>query len=314
VNTQRRQRLESVIHPLVSLDCFSRDQAKKCCSESSPGYVTRTLRLLVRDGLLKECRDGDRVLYRWQWHEPRGLVTRQWIDRQVDRQVGLLPTDERPRERLIRKGAAALSDAELLAILIRVGVPPESAMQAGQRIAHQFCGRWHDLPRCTPSELRLVTPAATPTSYTQIMAGIELGKRITNTRPPFEGTESITSTGRAIDFCQHAFHRLANDGVQEEFHLVTLDTKHKPIGTHQITLGTLDASLVHPREVFRPAIRDAAAAVLLVHNHPSGDPTPSREDRQVTGQLTEAGKLLRIQVPDHIIVAKDGCHSIRDSG
>ena len=120
-------------------------------------------------------------------------------------------------------------------------------------------------------------------------------------------------THEAIDYCAHEFARLAADGVQEEFHIVTLDTKHKPIHRHCITRGTLDASLVHPREVFRPAIRDSAAAVLLVHNHPSGDPTPSREDHSVTKQLTEAGKLLGISVLDHIVVARRQCVSIRES-
>jgi DNA repair protein RadC len=95
---------------------------------------------------------------------------------------------------------------------------------------------------------------------------------------------------------------------------VTLNTKHKPINNHQITIGTLDASLVHPREVFRAAIRDSASAVILVHNHPSGDPTPSREDMMVTEQLTEGGKILGIAVLDHIIVASEDCVSIREHG
>jgi DNA repair protein RadC len=123
----------------------------------------------------------------------------------------------------------------------------------------------------------------------------------------------ITSTREAIQYCQAEFAYLASEAVQEEFHIVTLDTKHKPIRTHRITVGTLDASLVHPREVFRPAIRDAASAVILVHNHPSGDPTPSREDRQVTQQLTEAGKLIGITVLDHIVVAKEDAVSLRES-
>jgi DNA repair protein RadC len=147
------------------------------------------------------------------------------------------------------------------------------------------------------------------------MAGIELGRRIawieSNRRPI---PRCITSTSQAIEYCRHRFIRLASDGLQEQFHVVTLDTKHKPIQNHCITVGTLDASLVHPREVFRPAIRDAASAVLLVHNHPSGDPTPSREDHRVTQQLTEAGKLIGIEVLDHIVVARDDCVSLREQG
>ena len=146
------------------------------------------------------------------------------------------------------------------------------------------------------------------------MAGIELGRRIAAVESSCEEPAmKITSTKLAIAYCVREFARLAHDAVQEEFHIVTLDTKHKPIRTHEITVGTLDASLVHPREVFRPAIRDAASAVLLVHNHPSGDPTPSREDYQVTNQLTEAGKLLGINVLDHIIVARQRSLSIRET-
>ncbi|GAB5405218.1 MAG: hypothetical protein Aurels2KO_34490 [Aureliella sp.] len=91
-----------------------------------------------------------------------------------------------------------------------------------------------------------------------------------------------------------------------------LDTKHRMIGSHQITVGTLDASLVHPREVFRTAIRDSSSSVLLAHNHPSGDPTPSREDINVTARLTEAGKLIGIAVLDHIVLAREGCLSVRE--
>lgn len=125
-------------------------------------------------------------------------------------------------------------------------------------------------------------------------------------------TYRITSTCEAKSFCHHVLTEYFEDKRdQEEFLVVTLDTKHRPIRVVRITRGTLDASLVHPREVFRPAITDAAAAVLLVHNHPSGDPTPSTEDRAVTERLTEAGKIVGIQVLDHIVVG-DYCVSIRE--
>jgi DNA repair protein RadC len=102
------------------------------------------------------------------------------------------------------------------------------------------------------------------------------------------------------------------DRRQEEFHVVSLDTKLFPIGHHQITVGTLDASLVHPREVFRAAIRDAASAIILVHNHPSGDPTPSREDIQVTDRLKKAADIIGIKILDHIVVASQSCVSIAE--
>lgn len=316
MSDERRQRLEGVIHPLIELEQFSSQQAKRLCAAAKPGYVTRTLGQLVREGILAECVVDDDVQYRWARHPNSEFQPGAWIEQQIHGvQVKQAPEHERPRERLLRDGAASLSNADLLAILIRVGVPKESAIVGAQKIANRFAQRWDELPGCSPSELKQISAAATPASYAQIMAGIELGRRIADVESTrMSANVKITSTREAILYCESRFARLAVDGVQEEFHIVTLDTKHKPIQSHRITIGTLDASLAHPREVFRQAIRDAAAAVLLVHNHPSGDPTPSREDRHVTDQLTEAGKLLGIQVLDHIIVARDRCLSIREQG
>jgi DNA repair protein RadC len=316
VSDQRRKRLEAVIHPLIGLDNFSSDEAKQHCSEAKPGYVTRTLGQLVRDGVLKECKIDNHVRYQWMVTPSGEFQPGEWIDRQIHGvQVKETPEHERPRERLLRDGPASLSNADLLAILIRVGVQKESAIVGAQKIANRFAERIHELPRSSPHDLKRISPAATAASYTQIMAGIELGRRIAQVEASqAPATLKITSTKEALRFCAREFARLASDGVQEEFHIVTLDTKHKPLQSHCITVGTLDASLVHPREVFRPAIRDAASAILLVHNHPSGDPTPSREDHQVTDQLTDAGKLLGIQVLDHIIVAREQCLSIRENG
>ena len=314
MNDDRRRRLEAVLHPLIRLNDFSPTEAKLSCSESTPAYVTRTLGQLVQEGILQStyCHDGLR--YRWLRKPPGDFQPSKWIDQQIHGlQVKETPAEERPRERLLRMGPSDLSNSDLLAILIRVGVPKESAITGAQKIANRYASRLPDLFRCSMADLKQISPAATKASYAQIMAGIELGRRIAmaeglNPVP----TVRITSTREAVSYCQTHFCRLAQDAVQEEFHVVCLDTKHKPIQSHRVTVGTLDASLVHPREVFRPAIRDAASAVILVHNHPSGDPTPSREDLQVTDQLTEAGKLLGIQVLDHIVVASESCISIRE--
>lgn len=269
---------------------------------------------LVREGLLAQHCIDDQVRFRWVT-ATSDFEPREWIDRQIHGlQVKETPEHMRPRERLLREGVSGLSNADLLAILIRVGVRNESAIVGAQKIANRFADRLDDLPKRSAAELKEISPAATKASFTQIMAGIELGRRVARMEAARRVDKiKITSTKEAIEFCKSEFARLAHDGVQEEFHIVTLDTKHKPIHPHRITVGTLDASLVHPREVFRPAIRDSASAILLVHNHPSGDPTPSREDFQVTDQLTEAGKLLGITVLDHIIVAKERCLSIRET-
>ena len=153
----------------------------------------------------------------------------------------------------------------------------------------------------------------TDKGYERLMAAIEIGRRVferDNTRT----STKISSSTQAIDFCRNHFARLIREAKQEEFHVVTLDTKNVVINSHQVTVGTLDASLVHPREVFRRAIKDVSSSIILAHNHPSGDPTPSREDVAVTNRLEESGRLLGIDVLDHIVVARDGCISIKEHG
>ncbi|QDV81361.1 JAB domain-containing protein [Stieleria magnilauensis] len=187
------------------------------------------------------------------------------------------------------------SDQELLALVLR---------SQFSRVAERNV---REIVEAAKAELSL-----TDIAYERLMAGIELGRRVAEAKANYN--ERLTSTHKAVAFCRLHFARLIAEGLQEEFHVVTLDTKLRMINSHQITVGTLDASLVHPREVFRPAIKDASSSILLAHNHPSGDPTPSREDRRVTEQLTEVGKLIGISVLDHIILGREDCVSIREHG
>ena len=121
----------------------------------------------------------------------------------------------------------------------------------------------------------------------------------------------LTSPEAAIAYCRDHFQQLVEEGAQEEFHVVTLDTKLRPLDSHRVSVGLLDQAMVHPREVFRPAIRDAAKAILLVHNHPSGDPEPSAADLSATRQLESAGQVVGIEVVDHLVVARGGVVSLR---
>lgn len=224
------------------------------------------------------------------------------------------PEQDRPRERLVNLGAEQLRLAELIAVLIRSGRPGESAVQAGEKVAAQFYENLERLPDATATELKSVSPAVAKTAYCQIMAGIELGRRVAEAKLSGQAVRRITGSRSAQDFCEQHFSRLATDGSREEFHIVCLDTKNQVLNTHQISVGTLDASLVHPREVFRPAIKDAAASVILVHNHPSGDPTPSEEDIAVTRRLDDSGKMLGITVLDHVVLGHRCSVSIREYG
>lgn len=153
----------------------------------------------------------------------------------------------------------------------------------------------------------------TPAAYRRLRAAVELGRRVQEAKSTYGTLTKISSSSEAIAFCRQHFARLITDCMQEQFHMVTLTTKNKVIRTHHITTGTLDASLVHPREVFRVALRDAASSIILAHNHPSGDPRPSPEDHAVTGRLERAGDVVGITVLDHIVMAREGIISIREA-
>jgi len=190
------------------------------------------------------------------------------------------------------------TDKELLEVLLRSG-------DRAEQILNQY--KIDQLDQAHRNELEL-----TPKAYERLQVSIELGRRIQESKTKFRAIVKISSSEEAIAFCQRHFSRLVTDCLQEQFHIVTLDTKNKVIDTHQITVGTLDASLVHPREVFRRAIKDAASSIILAHNHPSGDPTPSREDIAVTDRLTSVGKTIGIDVLDHIVLGKGRCVSVRE--
>ena len=191
-----------------------------------------------------------------------------------------------------------LPDRELLAALLRSDQKAVDILQAMSI---------EELIHAHRNELQL-----TPKAYERLQASIELGRRINEARMHYEFTTKISSSSEAINYCRLHFRRLITDALQEEFHIVTLNTKNQVLRQHQVSVGTLDASLVHPREVFRPAIKDAASSIVLVHNHPSGDPTPSREDVAVTDRLTEVGKTIGIDVLDHIVLGKKQCVSVRE--
>jgi DNA repair protein RadC len=210
------------------------------------------------------------------------------------------PAPDRPRERLHSVGPSALSARELIAILVGSGTEGRSAVEVAGSLLRGCEGSLRRLAATAPPELRRV-PGVGPVVAARIAAALELGRRMAREGP--------TERGR-IRGPRDIYERCApmlRDLTQEEFRVLLLNTHHHVIRETVVTRGTLDASLVHAREVFRPAIVESAAAVVLVHNHPSGDPAPSAEDRVVTRQLAEAGRTLGIPVVDHVIVG-DGCY------
>jgi DNA repair protein RadC len=217
-----------------------------------------------------------------------------------------LTRSEGPRERLRSRGVDALSSAELIALLLRTGARGHDALDVARTLLSRSGGldRLESAPAC---ELAAVTGVGAAKAAS-LIAAFELGRRCACSHLP-EGAALRSPE----DVFRHFGPRLRRVS-HERFVVVLLDGRHRVLGEEMVSQGTLTASLVHPREVFRPALRQSAAAVILVHNHPSGDPTPSAEDRAVTERLCQAGEILGIRVLDHVVVAERGYVSLREDG
>jgi len=217
------------------------------------------------------------------------------------------PVQERPRERLLADGASALASRELLAILIGSGREGASAVEIAGGLLRAADGSLRRLASSSPAELAAVQGIG-PAVAARISASLELGRRLAR-EGPLERTR-IRGPRDVYDLCAPSMRDLS----QEEFRVLLVNTQHAVVREIVVTRGTLDASIVHPREVFRAAITESAAAMILVHNHPSGDPAPSAEDRDVTRQLAEAGRLIGIPVLDHVVVGDGRYVSFVEAG
>lgn len=217
-----------------------------------------------------------------------------------------LPQAERPRERLIAMGEEALSDAELLGIIIRDGTPEASAVDLARKILTKY-GDFRNLATKTVSELAQIKGIG-PAKAAQVKAAMAIARRFAAT--PLTSGERVRSSG---DVFNHLHERL-RDRRQETFYLLLLDSKNKIIKDLQVSAGSLSSSLIHPREVFSPAIRESAASVIFVHNHPSGDPEPSQEDLEITRRLQEVSEVVGIKVLDHVIIGAGKYVSLKDKG
>lgn len=217
------------------------------------------------------------------------------------------PVGERPRERLIRYGAEGLSDAQLLAIIIGAGSAPggKTAVDVARGLVEKF-GSLEGIEAAGIAELCGVD-GMTEAKAAQVKSSLELGKRIV--------AEKHAPYGKAFSTSQDIYGYFAPflKGLKKEiFKIILLDSQNTMMRDVTVSEGSLDKSIVHPREVFKPAIRESAASIILMHNHPSGDPAPSKHDKTITEKLVSTGEVVGIRVLDHIIIGKKGYFSFCD--
>ena len=218
-----------------------------------------------------------------------------------------LPVSERPRERLTALGPEAVSDQELLCCLLGKGIAGESVLVTAQRLLAAF-GNLAGLAEASVEQLAQVRGVG-PAKAVQLKAAVELARRLTDTWKK--------SAPRPVETAEDAEALLRPALLQkkkEHFVILLLDNRRRLIRLSPIAVGSLSASLVHPRELFKEAIAASAAAVILAHNHPSGDPHPSEQDLTLTKRLVQAGKLLGIEVVDHLILGSEGTVSLKALG
>ncbi|OXS80534.1 RadC family protein [Domibacillus enclensis] len=217
-----------------------------------------------------------------------------------------VPPHDRPRERMIASGPSSLSNHELLAILLRTGSKEESVLQLSNRILNEFDGL-RLLKDASIEEITAVKGIGSAKAI-QLKAAIEIGRRIE--RLKYEDRFMIRSPEDAANYMMEEMRFLS----QEHFVALYLNTKNQVMHKQTLFIGSLNASIVHPREVFKEAFRRSAASIVCLHNHPSGDPAPSREDIDVTKRLVECGKILGIDVLDHLIIGEKKYVSLKEKG
>jgi DNA repair protein RadC len=216
------------------------------------------------------------------------------------------PENERPRERLMRYGAAGMSDAQLLAIILRTGGGGTGVMTLAIQLLEEF-GGLRNIDGAAIGDLSRVKGIGTA-KIAQLRAAFELGRRLMRETL---GDKPVLSSSHAV---YSFFAPVVKNMKKETFLCALLDTKNRFIREVKISEGTLTNSLIHPREAFRDAVRESAASIIFVHNHPSGDPEPSREDIAVTGKLKDAGQIVGIEVLDHVIIGDGRYVSLKEKG
>jgi DNA repair protein RadC len=214
-----------------------------------------------------------------------------------------LPKEERPRERLVKFGEQALSSQELLQLILGRGIAGESVAVTAQKLLAQF-GSLQKLSEASIEELSSIKGIGLAKA-TQIKAAFEIGRRVS--------TQTLDYKSKELTDPEKVYHLIKSklkDYHKEHFYMIALNSRNHSIS--EISVGSLNSSIVHPREVFAEAIKSKAASVILVHNHPSGDPEPSEDDLMITKRIVEAGKIMGIDVLDHVIITKNKIFSFKE--
>jgi DNA repair protein RadC len=213
--------------------------------------------------------------------------------RMAQTKIREMPQDERPREKLLGRGAAALTDSELIAILLRTGLPGANAVEVARQLLERY-GSLSGLSRCSVKEIASI-PGIGPAKAIQLVAAFGLGQRLANERLSRQKLDSPELVHDLVAAEMRTLHK-------ESLRVILLDTRYHLLRMEEVSLGSVNESIAHPRDVFRPAVISSAYAVIVVHNHPSGDPSPSQSDHSLTRRLAEAAELLQIKLLDHIII------------
>ncbi len=228
------------------------------------------------------------------------------IDLQPKMMIRDVHIADRPRERLISQGAASLSNQELIAILLRTGTKEESVLVLANRILSSF-DKIQDLKDATIEEMMSVKGVGKAKAV-QLLAAVEIGKRLF--RKHSDGRYTIRSPEDAASYLMTDMSSLS----QEHFVVLFLNVKNEVLHKQTVFIGSLNASIVHPREIFREAVKRSAASIICAHNHPSGNPSPSPEDIEVTKRLIEAGSIMGIEILDHVIIGDHKFISLKEKG
>ena len=204
-----------------------------------------------------------------------------------------MPQDDRPREKLLTRGASALTDAELIGILLRTGIPGANAVQVAANLLDRYKSLG-GLSRCSVEEIAEI-PGIGPAKALHLVAAFNLGQRLAREALMREKIDSPELVYDLLAAEMRALHK-------ESLRVILLDTRYHLLRIQEVSLGSVNESIAHPRDVFRPAVISSAYAVIVAHNHPSGDPSPSQSDHSLTRRLAEAAELLQIKLLDHIII------------